>query len=244
VSADPAAGVGLERLLDLQERDLAIDRLRHRRDTLPERAALAAIQADLDAIERERAGIAPQRDEAAREEQRLDDEATSIEEKAAEVERQLYSGTISSPRELQAMQADVEQLRRHRSSLEDRELEVMERREGFDKVLADLQSRSGELDAQAGTLRATLAADEATIDGEIATERAARTEIAAELTTTVVEEYERRRAQARGVGAARLVGTSCQGCHLSIPSVEAERIRKAPPGTLAFCDNCGCILVP
>jgi predicted nucleic acid-binding Zn-ribbon protein len=244
VSADPAAGVGLERLLDLQEHDLAVDRLRHRRETLPERAALAAIQSELDGIERERAGIAPQRDEAAREEQRLDDEATSIEEKAAEVERQLYSGTISSPRELQAMQADVEQLRRHRSSLEDRELEVMERREGFDKVLADLQSRAGELGIQADGLRGTLAAGEAEIDAEIATEMAARDAIAAELTAEVVGEYERRRAQARGVGAARLVGTSCQGCHLSIPSVEAERIRKSPPGTLAFCDNCGCILVP
>lgn len=244
MTGDPAAGVGLERLLDLQEHDLAVDRLRHRRDTLPERAALAAIQTELDGIERERAGIAPERDETAREEQRLDDEATSIEEKAAEVERQLYSGTVSSPRELQAMQADVEQLRRHRSSLEDRELEVMERREGFDKVLSDLQARAGELDTQADALRTTLAADEATIDGEIATELAARAAIATELAGNVVQEYERRRTQARGVGAARLVGTSCQGCHLSIPSVEAERIRKAPPGTIAFCDNCGCILVP
>jgi predicted nucleic acid-binding Zn-ribbon protein len=120
----------------------------------------------------------------------------------------------------------------------------MERREGFDKVFADLQARAGELDTQAAALRATLAAGEATIDGEITTELAARAAIATELAANVVEEYERRRTQARGVGAARLVGTSCQGCHLSIPSVEAERIRKAPPGTMAFCDNCGCILVP
>jgi predicted nucleic acid-binding Zn-ribbon protein len=46
------------------------------------------------------------------------------------------------------------------------------------------------------------------------------------------------------MGAAQLNGTTCQGCHLSIPSVEAERIRKSPAGTVAHCDNCGCILVP
>ena len=40
----------------------------------------------------------------------------------------MYSGSVSSPRELQAMQADVEQLRRHQRNLENRELELMEAR--------------------------------------------------------------------------------------------------------------------
>jgi uncharacterized protein len=180
----------------------------------------------------------------AREEHRLDDEATSLEEKATEVERQLYSGQITSPRELQAMQADVEQLRRHRNSLEDRELDVMERREAFDKTLAGLRARLDELNAHAGSLGQTLATNEAAIDAELEAELVARTELASQFSPEIVGQYERRRAQAKGVGAARLVGNSCQGCHLAIPSVEAERIRKAPPGTLAFCDNCGCILIP
>jgi hypothetical protein len=46
------------------------------------------------------------------------------------------------------------------------------------------------------------------------------------------------------VGAARLVGTTCQGCHLTIPATEVDRIRKAPKGTVEYCDNCGAILVP
>lgn len=236
--------MALDTLLDLQEHDLAIDRLRHRRETLPERSALASVRDELTGIERELSTVVPQRDEVAREEQRLDDEATALEEKATAVERQLYSGEISSPRELQAMQADVESLRRHRSSLEDRELEVMDRRESFDKTVAGLGARIAELEGEGATLEQTLAASEGAIDGEIDTEVVARAALASQLTPEIVAEYERRRAQARGVGAARLVGTSCQGCHLSIPSVEAERIRKAPPGTLAFCDNCGCILIP
>ena len=57
--------------------------------------------------------------------------------------------------------------------------------------------------------------------------------------------YERcRRNAPGGVGAARLVGLTCQGCHLTIPSTEAERIRKSAEGTVAHCDNCGCILIP
>src|ERR671923_243800 len=72
-------------------------------------------------------------------------------------------------------------------------------------------------------------------------ERAARDGIATTIDVSLLEDYEACRARARGMGAARLNGNTCQGCHLSIPSVEAERIRKSPPGTVAHCDNCGCI---
>jgi uncharacterized protein len=233
----PDASVMLDTLLELQDRDTAIDRLRHRRDTLPERAALDDQSARLtEATSR--------REEVAREEQRFDDEARSLEDKAVEVERRMYSGEVTSPRELQTLQADVDQLRRHRRSLEDRELEVMERRESLDGEVNGLDGRVRALEAEAQRLSAALSEVEAEIDGELSGESAARDEIAVALDAGLLEDYEGCRARARGMGAARLNGNTCQGCHLSIPSVEAERIRKSPPGTVAHCDNCGCILVP
>jgi uncharacterized protein len=156
----------------------------------------------------------------------------------------MYSGEVTSPRELQALQADVDQLRRHRRSLEDRELEVMERRESLDGEVDGLGGRVEGLESEAERLSAALSEVEAEIDGELSGERAARDEIAATVDAGLLEDYEGCRARARGMGAARLNGNTCQGCHLSIPSVEAERIRKSPPGTVAHCDNCGCILVP
>jgi hypothetical protein len=51
--------------------------------------------------------------------------------------------------------------------------------------------------------------------------------------------------QAKGIGIARLVGNTCQGCRLTIPATEVDRIRKAGPDDPVFqCDNCGAILVP
>ena len=49
-----------------------------------------------------------------------EDEAQTLSEQATAVEKRMYSGEISSPRELQAMQADVEQLRRHQQTVEER----------------------------------------------------------------------------------------------------------------------------
>jgi predicted nucleic acid-binding Zn-ribbon protein len=238
------AGVMLDTLLELQDRDTAIDRLRHRRDTIPERASLDDARTELAAVDKQLADTTGRRDEVAREERRFDDEAGALEGKAAEVERTMYSGEVTSPRELQMLQADVDQLRRHRRSLEDRELEVMERREALDAEVVQLEGRRRELQADVDRLESVLSAAEAEIGGELAGEQTARDALAASVDASLLGDYERRRERARGVGVARLNGTTCQGCHLSIPSVEAERIRNSPAGTVAYCDNCGCILVP
>jgi predicted nucleic acid-binding Zn-ribbon protein len=237
----------LEDLLALQERDLALDRLQHRRDTLPARDALARSHAQHAAMDARRALVQAQRDDVAREEQRLDDEARSLEAKAKEVEAKMYSGEITSPRELQALQADIEQLRRHQRDVENRELEFMEQREPLDAELADVAAQLGALVEEQAGLQAALSESEGEIDAEIVVERDARGGIADGLDPALVAAYALRRAQAGGAGgagAARLVGGTCQGCHLTIPSTEVERIKKAPEGTIAFCDNCGCILVP
>jgi uncharacterized protein len=239
VSGDPQ----LEELLTLQERDTTLDRLRHRHETLAERDAVArgdvrAAQLDAAVVE-----VRAQRDELSRQEQKLDDEARSLAAKATEVDQKMYSGEISSPRELQAMQADVEQLRRHQRQLENHELELMEQREPLEITLGEREAERAQLGRELDALRTALAEAEAVIVGEARREHDARGEIVARLDPALVAEYEKCRARAKGVGAARLVGTTCQGCHLSIPATEAEQIKKATAGRLEHCDNCGAILV-
>jgi uncharacterized protein len=233
-----------ERLLALQAHDTALDRLRHRRATLPERGQLETRTSELRAQQSARLAVRARWDEVHTEERRLDDEARSIEVHAAEVDKRLYSGTISSPRELQAMQSDLEMLRRQLSDLEDQELEVMEQRETLDEQLAALDASIDVLETSSEELRDAIVAAEAEIDGEMAEETATRAEAAAPLPDALLRDYERRRAQNKGAGAARLVGTTCQACHLTIPSTEAERIRRAAGSEVAYCDNCGAILVP
>jgi uncharacterized protein len=182
------ASVMLDTLLELQARDAAIDRLHHRRDTVPERATLDEVRTELTAVEKQLADATERRDEVAREERKLDDEAGSLETKAAEVERTMYSGEVTSPRELQMLQADVDQLRRHRRSLEDRELEVMERREALDTEVGQLEGRARELGADAERLGSVLSSAEAEIDEELAGERGARNELAGTVDASLLAE--------------------------------------------------------
>jgi len=234
----------LEALLALQERDTNLERLLHRHQTLPERVSLQDGESTAAALAARTATTRKERDRVAREEQQLDDEARTLSDKAKEVEGRMYSGEISSPRELQAMQADVESLRRHQGTIENRELELMEEREPLDATMGELEQQAVVVAADVDRFRAELASAEAAIVAEMQVERAARDEIAASVDDVLVKEYERCRSLAKGAGVARLVGTTCQGCHLSIPAIEAEQIKRSGGQPLAYCDNCGAILVP
>jgi uncharacterized protein len=234
----------LDALLLVQERDTALDRLRHRRTALPARSELAAREVDVVHGRAKVDELRAARDAVLHDERRLDDEATSLEARAKEVEGRLYSGSVSSPRELQAMQADVDMLKRHRSDIEDRELEVMERREQLDQELAVAETGLADVTAEVERLHGAIAEAEREIDAEIAVESQARAAHAKDVPEKLLADYERRRTTNRGAGAARLIGDTCQACHLSIPATEVERIRRAPEGSVAYCDNCSAILVP
>lgn len=233
----------LDDLLTLQTHDSAADRLRHRRVTLPERAELETRRAAHTELERQRVVVAEQRDAELREEKRLDDEVRSLEARAKAEDSRMYSGTVSSPRELQAMQADIDQLRRQAAEREDEELEVMVRREALDTEVAEVEAAQATLLAEVATLVAAIETQEREIDAELAVEEAARAALVPNIPESTLRLYEQVRANNRGVGAARLVGMNCQACHLALPATEVDRIRHLPANELARCEHCGAILI-
>ncbi|MDQ1515437.1 MAG: uncharacterized protein QOE80_1267 [Actinomycetota bacterium] len=235
--------MALADLLTLQNHDSAVDRLRHRKVTLPERAEVEARRAAYAELEARRAEVTERRDVELREERRLDDEVRSLEAKAKAVDTKMYSGTVSSPKELQAMQADIDQLRRHAGELEDEELEVLVRREVLDGEVAELEAAQAAVVAEMETLLAAIASQEGEIDAELAVEEEARAALAPGIPEATLRLYEQIRTANRGVGAARLVGMNCQACHLSLPATEVDRIRHLPADTLVRCEHCGAILV-
>ena len=230
-------------LLALQEHDTRVDQLRYRLEHLPERAArdehLAAV-ADHD---RAQAELAARRDELRRDQQRLEDEVASIEAKAAEVDRTLYSGSVTSPRELQALQEELGSLQRRQRQLEDRVIELMEAAEPLDEQLAAGEATRAALDERGRALEAALAEAEHAIAAELDRVLAEREAIAATIPAELLARYETLRTQLQGIAVAPLTGGSCGGCHLQLSAVELDRIRRQPPDALVTCEECGRLLV-
>ena len=211
--------------------------------TLPERADLVRLEEEVAGLERRMAEVGERRDAVARRQKRLEDDLASTEGKIAEIEKRLYSGTVTVPRELQAMQAEVEALRRRRSDLEDQVLEAMDERDPLDGEMRHLEEERARRDGDGGRLRAAIAEAEASIDAEMGKEREAREAAAATLPPELSSLYEQLRTKLGGVGAARLVNGRCSGCHLTLPATELDRIRKEPPDAVVQCDQCGRLLV-
>lgn len=233
----------LQTLLSVQEHDTTLDQLRHRRATLPERAHLAAVEQRIAEVGARLVDARARQAEVAGRQSALEGEIETAEQRIGEIEKRLYGGTVSASRELTAMSEEVDHLKARRSDFEDRVLEVMEEREPVDAEVAQLEADLVALDQEKAAAEAAVAVAEAAVTAEIeavAAERAGVAEaVPAELTAT----YERLREKLGGIGAAKLVGSSCSGCHLALPATELDRIRRAGPDDVVFCDQCGRILV-
>jgi predicted nucleic acid-binding Zn-ribbon protein len=229
-------------LLVVQEHDTAADQLEHRRRHLPERAELDQVMGGFAGLDARAADVEAQRQELSRSQRRIEDEVSSLRERATQHDKALYSGTVSNPRELQGMQDEIASLQRRISQLEDQELELMEQIEPLDAGLAQLAADRTQMDERAATLRAGIAEAEVAIDAELATVRAERDAAAAELDADLLAQYEALRGKLRGIAIARLVGGHCQGCHLALSAVELDRIRKLPVDEPATCEECGRLL--
>jgi predicted nucleic acid-binding Zn-ribbon protein len=230
-------------LLELQAHDSAADRLNHRRESLPEHARLAELAVNLGAIDQLAAERQGETATLGREQARLEDEVEMVRRKAATEEARAISGRVTSPKELTAIQEEVAALQRRQSALEDDLLERMERRETLEAELADLASRREGLQAEQAEVTKARDAALAEIDRELEVQRTARAALEPKIDPQLLALYEQIRARQGGVGAAALVGNTCQGCRVSVSPVELNALRALPPERVKRCENCRRILV-
>ena len=233
----------LQRLLDVQDRDLTLDQLAHRRQTLPQRSALADAQATVRRLDGDLDGLRKRLHEIELAQKKLEDEITAVDAKVASESKKLNSGSITAPREIQALSDEVDALGRRKRALEDDELELMEEAEPLTADVERLEAERAGVAADIDRLQAEIAAEEASIDGEAATVSGERDAAAADVPADLLARYERLRTKLGGVAVARLQGDLCLGCHVSLPAVEVDQIRHAAPDAIVTHEECGRILV-
>ena len=233
----------LELLLDVQDHDTTIDQLVHRRAAMPERGELRDVEQRTAALQVERAEVVGPLEEIAAREAKAEEDIATAERRIGEIDARMTSGAVSASRDLQAMSAEIEHLRERVSELEDVAIEALEAREPLDAEVARIDDAIATLAADAERLRGAIAEAETSTDAELESVRREREQLATGLPADLSETYERLRARLGGIGAARLDGPRCTGCHLTLPATEIDRFKREPPDALVFCDQCGRILV-
>ena len=230
------------RLLELADLDAELARLDHRRRTLPEIAQLEQINARGSEL---RDGIVMADTELSdleREQTRAERDVEQVRQRIDRDQSRLDSGQVSAARELSNLQSEVESLHRRQSDLEEIVLDVMERRETAEGRRNELIAEQTDLAGQAAELTSKRDAALTEIGEQAAKAESSRTEVAADIPADVLTLYDKLRAQ-HGVGAAMLRRGRCEGCHLSLNTVDLNQIRATPADEVVRCEECRRILV-
>lgn len=234
----------LEKLLAVQAIDTHATQLRVRRQGLPERAEATEVAAALRGADERAGALEAERHRLDREQARIEDEITGLRERSAQADAALYSGTVTNPRELQALQEEIASLARRIGDLEDKELEILVDREPVDEAAGAVASEQESLTARAEALAVRITAAEAEIDVELEQVLASRSAAVDGVPAELLAEYEDLRSANGGVGVARLEhGTTCGGCHLQLSAMERDRIKGLPEDARIHCEECGRLLV-
>lgn len=239
LKTDPQA---LLTLLQVQEADLTMARLKARGEHLPEgetarELAAAANAARDDAIMRR-----TEASDLQREVRKLEDEVEKVRQRASRDAELLESGTVAA-KQLQDLQHEIGSLQRRQSDLEDAELELMEQAEAAAAAQLAAETERDEAAARAAHARDEAAAAMAALKAEYQETRAARARLIATIPAELLELYEKLRASRGGIGAAEFARNQCGGCQLTMIPADLAAVKAAPVDEVVRCEECGRILV-
>jgi uncharacterized protein len=167
-------------------------------------------------------------------------EVTAQKIKIEHAESSLYGGTVKNPKELQDLQKDVASLKKHLSTLEERELEFMLAAE---KTEAELQSAKDDLavfQAKLGNEHKKLLEEQVTITAQLESLADERSATATPIETSLIEIYETLRRQKRGMAVTEVEDNSCGACGANVNAATQQSARSQTQ--LAYCPSCGRIL--
>lgn len=223
-------------LLILQDRDRKLRQLKTELKNAPlERKALegklAGTSANLDAAKLKAKEIEVNRKD-------LENQVQTLEERIQKYEQQKLA--TKKNEEYQAYDHQIETLKKEITSLEDRELELMEAAEAQKPIIAkadeDARATRSMVERQIADLEAKIKA----IDTQQKDVQAERAKLAADIDEDLLDTYQRLFDKKDGIAVAALANDICQGCHVKAQTHIIYAVKAAKEVTT--CLNCGRIL--
>ena len=165
-------------------------------------------------------------------------EIDDLTSKITTAEGQLYSGRITSPKELSSLQQEVNAFKAKRDQIENKALEIIDQVELAEAEVAATGDEVKKLEGEWHSRQQQLSAEIEHLKGKLSQLKQKRRLSTDEIDPHVVEFYEQIRKQ-RGQAVAKVEQGICRGCRISLSSNELQQARG---GNLIQCGSCGRIL--
>jgi hypothetical protein len=171
----------------------------------------------------------------------LELEADEIRNKAAEIEKKLYSGVVKNPKELQDLDADLKSLREETKRRDEKLLAMLVLVDEAETELAAASESLGAIESEWRRNQDGMLEEKAAIEPEVARLQTLRAEEAAGFERNLMSLYDLLRERRGGRAVARVERGMCQGCRISLPMSVIQRARTG--NGLVQCVSCERILL-
>jgi len=229
-------------ILDIQNFDFTTTSLNAKAAGLPEIAAITSLTIKANNARDLRIAAETELSDVKRELSRAETDVEQVVSRITRDESRLASGT-GAAKELEQLQHELVSLNNRRSELEEVELEIMMRVDGIKERISTLQDEEAALALEIANLEISKENALTVIGADLSAAAQERSKTVNSVNPELIALYEKIRASNNGTGAAALIGNQCKGCHLTLNTIELQRIAGLAEDELVRCEECRCILV-
>ncbi|MFA5843667.1 MAG: hypothetical protein WC971_02415 [Coriobacteriia bacterium] len=228
-------------LVRLHETDLGIMRAHKRLEDLPERRAILQLRKKITELE----ALAARADAAVhaldRDVAREEDSAQALDDKIAHEQEKILSGSVTNPKELQALSRELDALKRAKDKADGKTLEVMEKLETARGQAARIREHVAEGHRKEEAMVAAFRSKGGTLQSEIERLEKERATLSGAVDPDSLSRYEDARVSKHGIGLGVLEGDTCSACRVALPADRLHSLRCGPP--VGTCPACRRVLV-
>ena len=237
-----AAREAQEKLLALQNLDSSIIQINHKLQNLAVVKVLDAKLQEIGSLRDLKVAAETEHSDVKHELSRSEVDVEQVVSRIERDEKRLASGQ-GTPKELEQLQHELGSLSKRRAELEEVELEVMVRLDSLNDRIKSLTASLAALEAEVAELSIQKEHEEADLGSARKKSEEDRNSVASSIDPELLALYEKIRASSDGVGAARLNGDQCEGCHLKMNAAEIVRVKSLADDEVVRCEECRRILI-
>ena len=165
-------------------------------------------------------------------------EIDDLTAKIKEVEKKLYGGKIFNSKELSSLQQETDELKKRRSSFEDKSLGLMDELELTRKAIDNSEEELSKMEVQWQSQQKQFVVELLQLKASQAVLESNRQQITALIDADTLFTYQELRKR-KGVAVAKVEQGICQGCRITLPNTDLQR---AKGGGVVRCSSCGRII--
>src|SRR5437868_4829751 len=152
-------------------------------------------------------------------------------------QQRLYSGMVSNPKELNALQQEIQHLRTQQGRQEDTYLEMMEAAESLQETVGRKTEALQQAEEAWVQESSTLLGRRDQLEVRKQELQSRRTQMLRAIDSGLISRYEAMRRAKQGRAISRVEQNSCQWCRVILTPSELQRVRIS--SELQTCSNCG-----